>query len=519
MNKTILIILGAVLLLAGCAGGGGSDIDNGSDSQPTAKWYVAKGAPSNADGADGDLYLDTDSSVLYIKVEGVWQSAASLKGAPGTGWLFGSGPPAASIGSNGDLYLDTVSTIAYRKFNDAWESMFALQGAAGAAGAAWFTGWGAPTASVPAGAAAGDFYLDTITTVIYKKEGSGAWSSVVMFQTAAAPQYVFTPGINNYEEFLDVGFGNGIFIAVGSISNGQSLPIGFVARTTDGTNWASSTMPTPPIQNSLINGGDPIMKGLTQPSAIELEAGSPLYGVAYGNGVFVAVGDAYIDGVDNICIHTSTDGISWTPRQITSLNDSLRSVIFANNLFIATGIDNASGYPVIRTSLDGTTWDNWTPPGNWVSNVAYGNEKFIAFCQPDPVAVYKSTDGVNWAMDGTATGVNGYIGPVHQVVYGNGMFVAIGSGDRNDVVLISSDGTNWFTQDLPATGINMYGISFGSGFIITGKDWNGNGIILTSPNGISWSVQQWPGSGPFYGSAWGSLNGGTYVISRSQPPS
>ena len=79
-----------------------------------------------------------------------------------------------------------------------------------------------------------------------------------------------------------------------------------------------------------------------------------LRGVAYGKGVFVAVGDHGLI--------LSSDGFNWTT--VSSGTDaSLNSITFGAETFVAVGIDLV-GDATILTSSDGATWspaDSGTP--------------------------------------------------------------------------------------------------------------------------------------------------------------
>jgi long-subunit fatty acid transport protein len=57
-----------------------------------------------------------------------------------------------------------------------------------------------------------------------------------------------------------------------------------------------------------------------------------LNGVAYGNGLFVAVGGSY----DSSTILTSRDGVGWTVRP-SPTRDFLQGVTYGNNTFVAVG--------------------------------------------------------------------------------------------------------------------------------------------------------------------------------------
>jgi hypothetical protein len=60
-------------------------------------------------------------------------------------------------------------------------------------------------------------------------------------------------------------------------------------------------------------------------------ADNGLYGVAYGNGLFVAVGDGGT-------ILTSPNGVSWT-EQASGTSNSLYGVAYGNGTFVAVGKD------------------------------------------------------------------------------------------------------------------------------------------------------------------------------------
>jgi hypothetical protein len=60
-----------------------------------------------------------------------------------------------------------------------------------------------------------------------------------------------------------------------------------------------------------------------------LPQGNPLYGVTYGNGIYVAVGS-------NGTIVTSADGITWTSRT-SDTSYSLSEVAYGNGTFVVVG--------------------------------------------------------------------------------------------------------------------------------------------------------------------------------------
>jgi hypothetical protein len=91
-----------------------------------------------------------------------------------------------------------------------------------------------------------------------------------------------------------------------------------------------------------------------------------LYGVTYGNGLFVAVGE---EGT----ILTSRDGVNWTPRA-SGTDNSLEGVTYGNGLFVAVGEEGT-----ILTSRDGVNWtERISGTSNDLYGVTYGNGLFVA---------------------------------------------------------------------------------------------------------------------------------------------
>lgn len=98
MNRRRLMLIAVVMaLLAGVACGPVPTIPPEDEGKPVgtldAKWYTGTGPPAASLGADGDLYLDTSVSFVFVKVSGLWVNVASLQGpqgpsGPGIGYWF-----------------------------------------------------------------------------------------------------------------------------------------------------------------------------------------------------------------------------------------------------------------------------------------------------------------------------------------------------------------------------------------------------------------------------------------------
>lgn len=90
-------------------------------------WVTGAGVPDDAtDGQNGDMYLRTNGDVYGPKTSGAWGSVVtSLLGATGgsSQWLSGAGAPSDGNGNNGDMYLDTTANAIYGpKASGTWGS-------------------------------------------------------------------------------------------------------------------------------------------------------------------------------------------------------------------------------------------------------------------------------------------------------------------------------------------------------------------------------------------------------------
>lgn len=94
-----------------------------------------------------------------------------------------------------------------------------------------------------------------------------------------------------------------------------------------------------------------------------------LYGVAYGNGIYIAVG---VTAAGTALILTSTDGETWTGRSY-GLACSLKSIAFNGTYFVAVGTNDNWA-----KSTDGIVWADGTTglSGTW-NSIAYGDGKFV----------------------------------------------------------------------------------------------------------------------------------------------
>jgi hypothetical protein len=107
-----------------------------------------------------------------------------------------------------------------------------------------------------------------------------------------------------------------------------------------------------------------------------------LHDVAYGNGMFVAVGN---EGF----LVTSTNGTSWVERN-SGTDECLRGVAFGNGLFVAVGYAG-----VVIASKDGVKWKvQKSGTEERLQMVTFDRGKFVALGWKG--LILSSSDGTRW---------------------------------------------------------------------------------------------------------------------------
>lgn len=205
------------------------------------------------------------------------------------------------------------------------------------------------------------------------------------------------------------------------------------------------------------------------------------YGVAYGNGMHVAVGT---NSSGQSTRASSPDGITWTPRG----GGEGQAVTYANGLFVS--VDDTYG---VDTSPDGITWTGRSAPAGAWEAVTYGNGMFVAVGVSG--AVMSSPNGITWTARSGASAAWG------AVVYGNGLFVALSR--TSSTSMTSPDGITWTTRSMPASSFQSV-IFVNNMFVAVGN----SGRVMTSPDGITWTLRTSPSSNIIYSVAYGA---GMYV--------
>jgi hypothetical protein len=211
---------------------------------------------------------------------------------------------------------------------------------------------------------------------------------------------------------------------------------------------------------------------------------------------------------------SSSDGLSWSAQNLGA-NRHLADVIFAAGRFVAVGAlyDAAGVRSLACTSTDGLTWTERPTSSRAWKSVVYGNGLFVAVGDH---TIDTSPDGIAW------TRRTPYLySQLQGIAYGNGMFVAIGiwADDRGasyQCVQSSRDGLSWTGSDAP-TAAPLRSIAFGFGqFVMVGD----NGLIFTSADGTTWTQRNAQTAATFqdigFLNGWFIAVGSSGTIIRSQ---
>lgn len=223
--------------------------------------------------------------------------------------------------------------------------------------------------------------------------------------------------------------------------------------------------------------------------------GYTLNAVAYGNGMFVAVGS---QGT----ILSSPEGTNWTARSSGTLHN-LKGITFGNGMFVAVGGTwDSFGVPrgsVILTSPDGLTWISRisTGTGPDLLSVAYGSSSFAAVGSLG--LVMYSPDGITWSS----------INPIafftwQGITWSKGIFVA--GGGSGPKMITSPDGLGWTERAIDFNTFDVQGLTHGAGiFVAVGRDFNTYvPMVLISPDGILWSQSTTDASAALFGVTFGN---------------
>jgi hypothetical protein len=199
--------------------------------------------------------------------------------------------------------------------------------------------------------------------------------------------------------------------------------------------------------------------------------GQLIRSISYAKGMWVAVGG-------NVKITYSNDGINWS-----SVEDSpfrwaagVYDVFYGNDRWVAVGSGRHIAY-----SVDGKIWDRLPNVGNealpirhhiygqLLTSIAFGKDRWVVTNDTGYIAF--SDDNTNtWVTAKDSTFRNETTSQILNITYGNGMWFAVGTDGR---MAYSFNGDNWFAVlDHPFGTDSIMDIAYGNGkWIAVG--WNG----------------------------------------------
>jgi hypothetical protein len=215
-----------------------------------------------------------------------------------------------------------------------------------------------------------------------------------------------------------------------------------------------------------------------------------LRAVAYGNNMFMAVGDSGT-------VLTSADGITWVKRNTGRLQCYYKGIVFFNSKFITVADSISAAYTlapfICYASADGVTWTRGIIASTYSTTItslqadlAVGNNELLAihsYSTTTPAAsttcqVYRSTTGLTWtnksllspyALNALCYGKSVYVlggasacysssddsvwinrtsTGINDIIFANNQFMACGTG-----IKASADGMTWTSKNTAITGL------------------------------------------------------------------
>ncbi|MBS7698611.1 hypothetical protein [Chelatococcus sp. YT9] len=279
-------------------------------------------------------------------------------------------------------------------------------------------------------------------------------------------------------------------------------PSNYIVRSEDGVNWSAvynSGSSGQYIQQIIWAGGMFVAVSygggiITSPDGTNWtqRIGGNFYSVAYGNGMFIAMGEVY---------YSSPDGITWTSRNLSTLTgtqgpDFVTAVAFNGNTWVCMGVTGATSRPYTKTGspISG----GWTAQATLTGTDNFGRMKYTAGAyymlrQSSSGVLYRSTnDGVNFSNAGISTASN--CGA--DWAYNGSLWAAVGTNGTTPQLKTSSDisaswttvNTSFFTSAAIAAVEWVPGLDL---WIIGGTD----GLMAYSPDGINWTLGSVTGLG------------------------
>lgn len=246
--------------------------------------------------------------------------------------------------------------------------------------------------------------------------------------------------ITGGKSWSSVAYGNGIYVA---IHYGESTDT--YSYSYDGFQWENGTFTTAKKRTAIV----------------------------FGNGIFVIFGDNKFE--------YSYDGINWTIATFPETYP-VSYCCYGNGIFIV-GISNFTSFYYSYSGTGG--WKKTVLNTSGYVQAAYGENRFIV-CNSSlnnvAILTYNIIDDVK-SVNYILISLIGTVSNYNNIVYGNGMFIAV-SFEDTDIYNYSIDGgKNWNIGKFPFT-FKAVSICYGNGiFLVTIEN---NKTYLYSYDGLEW---------------------------------
>lgn len=375
-------------------------------------------------------------------------SATITVGAGG----LGSATPSATAGGRSTVSFDDGKTIAANGGS--------ISGYQGDCVNPLIFGSGDITAGVQAASATGYGYSNSASLLAYgggkyvalpRALGGLNYATSYAYYSTNGTSWTLGKTFSSARLYKDVAYGNGIFIALATLTNnGANL----VSISSDGIDWKDYTLSV------------------------------PCTGLTFANGVFVSSG-ANASGVGTA--YWSTDGLIWNEGVVSrsvNVNDvaSWQSRAMWNGSKFVVSTSSSAQWGTMYSSIDGKNWTQYIATGATLSSnfrsfiwseAAYVGGVFIMGGPQALSYCWVSTDGIEWRASGTLTAsmwING--------ISGNSGIILLSGVSSNTVgtyVAYSVDkGASWIDLPLRSTGGGVTSATSSLGY--------SSSIILTADN-------------------------------------